>query len=153
MAGKENSNAHGIMVALLTLGVLLQPGSALAAVTSDLTWDVATGPGTDWTLVQLGGGVSSRTGMTFNSNGQSFYYTQDFSELDSGNAFSVNAVVSTPLPLVGNEVGARLGVFFKDSSTGGETYKVEARFENDTSLGPVVRLYDVAGGGPACSAR
>ncbi|MCP4246160.1 MAG: hypothetical protein GY778_03840, partial [bacterium] len=59
----------------------------------------------------------------------------------------VEALFSAPLPLVGAENGGRLGVFFKDPATGGDTYKVEVRFENDAGLGPVMRLYDVAFGG------
>ncbi|MHC4248648.1 MAG: Ig-like domain-containing protein [Planctomycetota bacterium] len=102
-----------------------------------------------WSLVQLGVGTSSQAGVTFDSNDRSYFYTQSFGGLETGNAWVVEALVSAPPPGVGGENGGRLGVYFKDPATGGDTYKVEVRFENDAGLGLVMRLYDVAGGGAA----
>ncbi|MHC4248568.1 MAG: hypothetical protein ACYS9X_05510, partial [Planctomycetota bacterium] len=142
----RHARAAGLATAVCLAATLALP--AAGAVTANEIDAVGSPMPPGWDLVQLGGGTSSQTGTTFSSDNRSYHYTQDFGDLETGNAWVVEALVSTSvLPAVGTENGGRLGVFFKDPATGGETYRVEVRFENDASLGPVMRLYDVAFGG------
>jgi hypothetical protein len=140
-----------LVVASLVTLVLMAPGRADADVTSDLLYDLASDSLADWTEVSAGGGPpAQRDGIKIPSADKSLFYGQDFADLETGNAFLVEAVVSTDLPAVpaagDNVSGTRLAIDFRDSEMPDGLYRIEVRFIIDSMGYTRIALLDVTAG-------
>ena len=81
-----------LVAASLVILVLMAPGRADADVTSDFLYDLACDSLVDWTEVSSGINLAERIGIKIASHGTPLFYHQDFANLDTGNAFLVEAV-------------------------------------------------------------
>jgi len=139
-----------LVVASLVTLVLMAPGRADAEVTSDFLYDLASDSLADWTEISEGTGAAVRTGIKISSDNKRLLYSQDFADLETGNAFLVEAVVSTDLPALpgfgDHTSGTRLAIDFRDSGMPDELYRIEVRFIIDSAGNTRIALLDVAAG-------
>jgi len=133
---------------LCVLVVVAIPAVSNADVTDNLFYDLAT-PGslTTWQEMAAGAGTSSRLGIELNSANRSIFYAQDFPELENGNAWVVQAVLSMPLPPappVGSTASsAGFVVDFRYPSMAGELFQVEVQFLRESNGDSVIVLLDI----------
>lgn len=120
-----------VVASLVTL-ILMAPGRADADVTSDFLYDLASDSLADWTEVSEGTGVAIRNGIKISSDNRRLIYSQDFADLETGNAFLVEAVMSTDAPARPAfgwvQFGTALAINFRTPELPDDLYRIAVRF-------------------------
>ena len=145
----EPSNMKKVLCLLFYLAT---PVICKAGDVEVLLYDLAI-PGslTSWQEIKVGTGSSARTGIGLASINRTIYYSKEFTKLESGNAWVVQAIMSapkpgTPPPGSTTTSGAKLAIDFRYPGMTDELYRVEVRLLIDDSDAPAIALFDVADG-------
>ena len=136
---------------LCVLMVVAVPAISNADVTENLFYDLAIPGSLDtWQEITTGGGTSFRSGIHLTSADRSIFYAQDFTALEDGNAWVVQAVLSTtlpPAPPVGSTAsGVGFAIDFRYPAMVGELFQVEVQFLRESNGDSVITLRDIEGG-------